>query len=189
MTILKTTLLAIVFFRGQILTLFRAAKLAPRYELHGNLGRSDFTFNYSDQNWVLNIKFNIDDKRRDGSLAKEALKKILNKNYDGAFVNPVLLSVIVNSERGLIRAWESHDGINKGAARKSHSIDPPKPERNLLNEDAPKRSTPAELRPRAKAASKSSSQPRVTPLAKAEQKPIAKASSKGLVYKNFARVF
>jgi hypothetical protein len=76
------------FFRGQILTLFYAAGLATRHELHGNPERSDFTFNYSGQSWVLNLKLNIDAKKSDGGLAKESLKQILDENYGGAFVNP-----------------------------------------------------------------------------------------------------
>jgi hypothetical protein len=111
------------FYRSHMLTLFHAAGLAPRAELHGNLGRSDLAFNYSDQNWVLEIKLNRDAKTSDESLAKVALKQILDNNYGGSFVNPFLLGLVVNFERRLITAWESQDGILKGAARKIYSID------------------------------------------------------------------
>jgi hypothetical protein len=119
------------FFRGQVLTLFHAACLAPRAELHGNPGKSDFAFNYSGQNWVLNIKLNIDAKRSDGSLAKDALKQILDNNFGGSIANPILLGIVVNFKRRLILAWESQDGILEGAERKSYSIDQSKPKASL----------------------------------------------------------
>jgi hypothetical protein len=98
------------FYRHQLLTLFYAANLDLRAEVHGNLGRSVLEFVFEGQAWVFELKISYNEKD-DSRLAETALNQIIEKNYAGKYQNPVLLGMAINDKARKITAWKCQGGV------------------------------------------------------------------------------
>ncbi|MDR3204878.1 MAG: PD-(D/E)XK nuclease domain-containing protein [Deltaproteobacteria bacterium] len=89
----------------KIFALFYACGLNFRAEEYGSIGRSDFTVNYDDQAWVIEVKLRRDDQD-DEKLANSALEQIKNRNYGGGYSQPLLLALRFNNEKRSVTSWK-----------------------------------------------------------------------------------
>jgi hypothetical protein len=63
-----------------------------------------------DQVWIFEIKVSLEDKT-DDTLAKNALKQIIETGYGDYCSNSVLLGFVVNKDSRQILAWRCQGGI------------------------------------------------------------------------------
>jgi hypothetical protein len=100
------------FYCSHIFTLFYALNLYFKAEKPGNFGISDFIVKAGDQTWVIEVKVSHDDKD-DQKLAGLAINQIKEKNYYGAYLNPVLLGIAINDKARAIKARLCEGGASR----------------------------------------------------------------------------
>ena len=102
---------------------FTDAGLDSRVEVRGNIGGTDLVVKIAGQTWVIELKV-CHTKTGDAGLAAEAMKQIKDTNDGGAYKNPVLLALVVNSGSGKILAWEREGGLASKSPEPMISAEP-----------------------------------------------------------------
>ena len=100
------------FFRSHLLSLIMGAGLSAQGESHGAVGKSDLVVSHKGRDWVIELKISKNTVVDDRAKAAEALRKILNKDYAGSFVNPILLGLAVNQPKRKVTTWVKRIGLN-----------------------------------------------------------------------------
>ncbi|MDR1166536.1 MAG: ATP-binding protein [Deltaproteobacteria bacterium] len=94
-------------FHSNILSFLIGAGLDARAENHTSHGQSDLVIIHGRRAWVLELK--MVRNGNDATVAKTALKQIMEKDYVGPYANPILLGIAINESKRTISAWEAMD--------------------------------------------------------------------------------
>ena len=98
-------------FRSLLLGMCWALKLEPFAESRLGIGRSDLVFSHNGRYWVIELKISKNTVLDDRVKATEALNQILDRDYAGSFVNPILLGLAVNKRKKKVTTWVKRIGL------------------------------------------------------------------------------
>ncbi|MDR2198467.1 MAG: PD-(D/E)XK nuclease domain-containing protein [Deltaproteobacteria bacterium] len=100
------------FYSSKIFLLFYIIGLDPLAEKSGNPGASDFVINYEEKSWVIEVKVSPN-KDKSRKIANDALNQIKEKNYAGAYRDPVSLGLVIDDDTRSVTWWECRGGMGE----------------------------------------------------------------------------